>query len=130
VGFLENDILASRAQRAVSRPNCGTAFKLGFDRIVGHSETTPVDEMANRTIAEIGVSLNELSRALRAPMNRVSAIVNGKRAITVDTSMRLARYFGTPPQLWLNLQTAYDLEVDEQRIGPRIEKEVLPRTAA
>jgi addiction module HigA family antidote len=63
-------------------------------------------------------------------MNRISAIVNGNRAITVDTAMRLARYFGTSPQYWLNLQSAYDLEVAEQEIRPRIEKEVLPRTAA
>jgi transcriptional regulator with XRE-family HTH domain len=63
-------------------------------------------------------------------MNRISAIVNGKRAITVDTAMRLARYFGTSPQYWLNLQVAYDLEVAGQEIQPQIEKEVLPRTAA
>jgi hypothetical protein len=56
--------------------------------------------------------------------------VNAKRSITVDTAMRLARYFGTSPQYWLNLQTAYDLEVAGLEILPRIEKEVLPRTAA
>ena len=81
-------------------------------------------------LQEIGVSLNELARALRVPMNRISAIVNGNRAITVDTAMRLARYFGTSPQYWLNLQSAYDLEVAEREIRPQIEKEVLPRTAA
>jgi antitoxin HigA-1 len=81
-------------------------------------------------LQEIGVSLNELARALRVPMNRISAIVNGNRAITVDTAMRLARYFGTSPQYWLNLQSAYDLEDAEQKIRPQIEKEVLPRTAA
>lgn len=81
-------------------------------------------------LQEIGVSLNELARALRVPMNRISAIVNGKRAITVGTAMRLARYFGTSPQYWLNLQMAYDLELAEQGIGPQIEREVLPRAAA
>ena len=78
----------------------------------------------------IGVSLNELARALRVPMNRISAIVNAKRAITVDTAMRLARYFGTSPQYWLNLQMAYDLELAERGVRPQIEREVLPRTAA
>jgi len=78
----------------------------------------------------IGVSRNELGRALRVPMNRICAIVNGKRAITVDTAMRLARYFGTSPQYWLNLQNLYDLEVAGQELGSRIEREVLPRTAA
>ena len=87
-------------------------------------------ELLRDELGEIGVSLNELARALRVPMNRISAIVNGKRAITVDTAMRLARYFGTAPQYWLNLQVAYDLEVAGQEIQPQIEKEVLPRTAA
>ena len=87
-------------------------------------------ELLRDELDEIGVSLNELGRALRVPMNRISAIVNGKRSITVDTAMRLARYFGTSPQYWLNLQVAYDLEVAEQELEPQIEREVLPRTAA
>ena len=87
-------------------------------------------ELLGDELKEIGVSLNELARALRVPMNRISAIVNGKRAITVDTAMRLALYFGTSPQYWLNLQTSFDLEVAGVEILPRIEKEVLPRTAA
>ena len=87
-------------------------------------------ELLRDELNEIGVSLNELGRALRVPMNRISAIVNGKRAITVDTAMRLAQYFGTSPQYWLNLQVAYDLEVAEKEIRPQIEKEVLPRIAA
>jgi antitoxin HigA-1 len=90
---------------------------------------TPIHpgELLRDELNEIGVSLNELARALRVPMNRVSAIVNGKRAITVDTAMRLARYFGTLPQYWLNLQNAYDLEIANR---VEIEKEVLPRNAA
>ena len=87
-------------------------------------------ELLRDELNEIGVSLNESGRALRVPMNRISAIVNGKRAITVDTAMRLARYFGTSPQYWLTLQTAYDLEVAAQEIRPQIEREVLPRTAS
>jgi addiction module HigA family antidote len=84
-------------------------------------------ELLKDELQEIHVSLNELARALRVPMNRISAIVNRKRAITVDTAMRLARYFGTSPQYWLNLQNAYDLEIAD-RAG--IEREVLPRQAA
>lgn len=76
------------------------------------------------------MSMNELARALRVPMNRISAIVNRKRSITVETAMRLARYFGTSPRYWLNLQIAYDLEVAEEQIRPVIEREVLPRNAA
>jgi antitoxin HigA-1 len=84
-------------------------------------------ELLRDELGEIDVSMNELARALRVPMNRISAIVNGKRGITVDTAMRLARYFGTSPQYWLNLQNAYDLEIAD-RAG--IEREVLPRKAA
>jgi addiction module HigA family antidote len=87
-------------------------------------------ELLRDELQEIGVSLNELARALRVPMNRISAIVNGNRSITVDTAMRLARHFGTSPQYWLNLQMAYDLEIAGQEIRTRIEKDVLPRTAA
>ncbi len=84
-------------------------------------------ELLKDELVEINVSLNELARALRVPMNRISAIVNGKRAITVDTALRLGRYFGTSPQYWLNLQNAYDLQLAD-RIG--IEKQVMPRNAA
>jgi antitoxin HigA-1 len=81
-------------------------------------------EMLRDELAEIGVSMNELARALRVPMNRISAIVNGKRSISADTAMRLGRYFGTSPQSWLNLQNARDLEAIDRL---SIEREVLPR---
>ena len=78
----------------------------------------------------MGISLNQLARDLRVPMNRISAIANGKRSITADTAMRLARYFGTSAQYWMNLQTAYDLELTGQTLASRIERDVLPRHAA
>jgi len=55
---------------------------------------------------------------------RISQIVHGKRAVTADTAMRLARYFGTSPDVWLRLQARYDLEVAERKYGDRIEREV------
>ena len=79
---------------------------------------------------DASVSMNRLARDIRVPMNRVSAIVNGKRAITADTALRLARYFGTSAQYWLNLQAAYDLHLAEQESAARIEREVLPLSAA
>jgi addiction module HigA family antidote len=100
---------------------------------MAHEKKTPPihpGELLRDELNEIGVSLNELGRALRVPMNRISAVINGKRAITVDTAMRLARYFGTSPRYWLNLQNLYDLEIAGQEIGSRIEREVLPRTAS
>ena len=82
-------------------------------------------ELLRVELAGIGVSMNELARALRVPMNRISAIVNGKRSISADTAMRLARYFGTSPEYWLNLQNSYALETSTCRL--LIEREVLPR---
>lgn len=76
---------------------------------------------------EEGISINGLARAIRVPANRVSLIVNGKRGITADTAMRLARFFGTSPQYWLNIQNRYDLESIDRAA---IEREVLPRQAA
>jgi addiction module HigA family antidote len=58
---------------------------------------------------------------------RISQIVNGERSITVDTAMRLARYFGTSAAIWLRLQVRYDLEVAEKELGPRINREVKVR---
>src|SRR2546427_12078679 len=86
-------------------------------------------ELLREELAEIGVSLNELSRALRVPMNRISAIANGKRGITADTAMRLARYFGTSAQMWMNLQTRHELAAAEDLLSQQIEREVLPRHA-
>lgn len=57
-------------------------------------------------------------------MNRISAIVNGKRGITADTALRLARFFGTSAQMWMNLQADYDLEVTSRTRGQQIEREV------
>ena len=87
-------------------------------------------QILREDLQDAGISLNQLARDLRVPMNRISAIVNGKRSITADTAMRLARYFGTSAYYWMNLQTTYDLEVAAQEIAVRIEREVLPRVAA
>ncbi len=61
-------------------------------------------------LEDVGVSINQLGRELRVPVNRISAIVNGQRGITADTALRLAQYFGNSPQYWMNLQALYDLE--------------------
>ena len=61
-------------------------------------------------LEEIGVSAAELARIIKVPPNRVSQIVAGKRAITADTALRLARYFGTSPDFWMNLQKIYELD--------------------
>jgi len=74
----------------------------------------------------LGISINQLSRDLSVPPNRISEIVNGKRAITADTALRLERYFGIEAQFWLNLQTEFDLRVMKRKIGADIEKRIIP----
>jgi addiction module HigA family antidote len=81
-------------------------------------------------LKEAGITANALALCLRVPANRLTLIIQGKRAITAETALRLARYFGTSAQLWMNLQTKYDLDVAEDSAAGRIEREVLPRSAA
>jgi addiction module HigA family antidote len=76
------------------------------------------------------MSAHALSQAIRVPATRVNDIVNGKRGITADTALRLARYFGNSPDFWMSLQAAYDLRAAEREASVRIEREVSPREAA
>ena len=71
-------------------------------------------------LEELGVSPTELSRQIRVPANRISQIVNGKRAITGDTALRLAHWFGTSAQFWMNLQALYDVRMAEKEAGAEI----------
>lgn len=80
-------------------------------------------------LAELGLSANGLARALDVPPNRVTEILNGKRAISADTALRLSRYFGTSAKFWLNLQQSYDLAIAERDLGEKIAKTVRPRAA-
>jgi len=73
-----------------------------------------------------GLSANALALALRVPSGRLTDILNGKRAVTADTALRLGRYLGTGPEIWLNLQLAHDLARAEADIGDRITNEVQP----
>ncbi len=77
----------------------------------------------------LGLSINALARALRVPANHVSGIVNEKRGISALMSLRLGRYFGTSPELWLGLQQDYELDLARDTAALRIEKEVLPRAS-
>ena len=74
----------------------------------------------------MNISINKLSRDLVVPPNRISAIVNGKRAITADTALRFERYFGVEAQFWLNLQSEYDLRMMKLKIGNEIEQRIIP----
>ena len=77
----------------------------------------------------MGVSVYALAKAIKVPRSRVNDIVRGRRSITADTALRLARYFGTTPEFWINLQARYDLEMAKDSVGGNIEKGVSPRAA-
>jgi addiction module HigA family antidote len=78
-------------------------------------------EILAEELAELGVSPTELARQINVPANRVSQIINGKRAITGDTALRLGHWFGMSAAFWLNLQSAYDLRIAEQAAGAEID---------
>lgn len=73
-------------------------------------------------LAEIGMTALELGKRLGVPNNRLYQIINGKRDITADTALRLGQFFGTGPELWMNLQKAYELDVARQKIGGKLKK--------
>lgn len=77
-------------------------------------------------LQEAGLSANAAALALRIPANRLTEIINGRRSISADTALRLARFFGTSAQMWMNLQTQYELQVAEDELTTKIEREVEP----
>jgi len=86
-------------------------------------------EVLKGEMEELRLSARQLAMALGVPTNRVTGIVHESRALTADTALRLARYFGTSPEFWLNLQAAYELRRTQQKDGARIAQEVRPRAA-
>lgn len=84
----------------------------------------PGEILAEEFLKPLGVSQYRLARDIRVDPRRINAIVLGKRAITAETALRLSRYFGSSEAFWLNLQARYDLEVEKDRLGEQLEKEV------
>lgn len=74
----------------------------------------------------LGLTPYKLAKEIGVPAPRVYDIVRGKRGISADTALRLARFFGTSARFWMNLQTHYDLEIEEDRVGDSLEKEIQP----
>ena len=87
---------------------------------------TPGEILHEDFMEPLSISINQLSRHLSVPPNRISEIVNGKRSITADTALRLQRYFGIDAQFWMNLQTEYDLRMIKQKIWSDIERRIIP----
>src|SRR4029078_10510815 len=95
------------------------------DRVTTH----PGEGLEEEFLKPLGLSVNALAMALRVPATRIGAIVKCERAVTADTALRLARFFGTSPEFWMNLQTMYDLSKAQRESGASIERDVRPRAA-
>jgi addiction module HigA family antidote len=84
----------------------------------------PGEILLEEFLGPLGLTQYRLAKSLSVPPRRINEIVHGTRAITADTALRLARFFGTSERFWLNLQTAYDLELERDRLEGRLEREV------
>ena len=87
----------------------------------------PGEVLLEEFLGPMALSQYRLAKDISVPPRRINEIVHGKRSVSADTALRLARYFGTSERFWLNLQTGYDLEVERDRLGDRLEAEVLER---
>ena len=93
-----------------------------------HSPTLPPihpgEILCEEFMGPLGISQTRVAHDMSVPARRIASIVQGKRAVTADTALRLARFFGSSERFWLNLQAHYDLEVERDRLGPRLAAEV------
>ena len=87
----------------------------------------PGEVLLEEFLEPLEISQYRLAKDISVPPRRINVIVHGMRAVTADTALRLARYFGTSDRFWLNLQTSYDLDVQRDKLGDRLEAEVLTR---
>ena len=85
---------------------------------------SPGEILQEEFLRPLGISQYRLAKALTVPPRRINEIVQGKRAVTADTALRLARHFGTSERFWLNLQARHDLEIEKDRLGDRLRREV------
>jgi len=90
----------------------------------------PGEVLLEEFLTPLGISQYRLAKDTGVPPRRINEIVLGKRAITADTALRLSRFFGTSEPFWLNLQTHYDLETAKERLGSRLQQDVLVYTPA
>jgi addiction module HigA family antidote len=89
----------------------------------------PGEILRDDFLTPMQISVYSLAQAIKVPRSRVNDIVLGRRGITADTAFRLARYFGTTPEFWINLQARHDFEAADRKLRRRIEREVTPRAA-
>jgi len=91
--------------------------------------THPGEILSEEFLQPLGMSAHALAMALRVPATRIGAIVKGERSVTADTALRLARFFATSPEFWINLQAMHDLTKARLESGETIERDVRPRAA-
>src|SRR5438874_1714439 len=89
-----------------------------------HAPVHPGEILLEEFLRPLGLSQYRLAKGVSVPARRINEIVRGSRAVTADTALRLARYFGTSERFWLNLQTRFDLETEKDRLGKRLQREV------
>ena len=90
----------------------------------------PGEILKEEFMAPLGLSMNKMAMDLRVPVTRIADIVNERRGITADTALRFARYFKNTAAFWMNLQTRYDLEVAEDELADKVERDVQPLEVA
>jgi antitoxin HigA-1 len=106
--------------------------KVDFSDIASGRRLPPVhpgEILRDEFLTPMKISVYELAGAIKVPRTRVNDIVLGRRSITIDTAIRLGRYFSTSSEFWINLQTRYDLDVADRTVRRRIEREISPRAA-
>ena len=109
-----------------------TTIKVGAIRTAATPNrvtTHPGEVLSEEFLKPLGLSVNALALALRVPATRMGSIVKGERAVTADTALRLARFFGTSPEFWMNMQALHDLTKVRQENGVAIDRDVHPRAA-
>ena len=88
----------------------------------------PGEILLEEFLNPLGISQYQLAKDSSVPPRRINEIVHGQRSITADTALRLARYFSTSERFWLNLQSRYDLDIEKERLGRRLERQVMVRS--
>lgn len=91
---------------------------------------SPGEVLLEEFLVPYGISQNKLSRDIDVPLTRINDIIRGKRGISADTALRLSRYFNTSPDLWLGLQSEYDIRIVRNKVGKQIEHRVIPYRSA
>jgi addiction module HigA family antidote len=111
---------------AIKRSEIGV-FKFG--RILTGRRLAPVhpgEVLLKDFIEPLGLTRYRVAKEIGVPQRRIDEVCSGKRAISADTALRLGRYFGVEPQLWMNLQSQYDLEVAERSVGETLDSDIVP----